>query len=140
VPGSSALYRPTALAVEADGSIDVVETGNCRIDQIANGQMRVLAGSVCGYADGPAGQAKFLPQAGIAVLADGSVAVSDPGNYRIRRISQGRVTTLAGSGKFGFQDGTGDQAELVVPAGLAVRQGILYVADAGNAALRAVVP
>jgi hypothetical protein len=60
---------------------------------------------------------------------------------RYGSISSGDVTTLAGSGLFGTRDGAGGDADLVLPAGLAVGpDGTLYVADSGNALLRAIVP
>ncbi len=41
----------------------------------------------------------------------------------------------------GARNGRGDEADLVLPAGLAVGpDGTLYVAESGNALLRAIVP
>jgi sugar lactone lactonase YvrE len=120
----------------------IVETGMSRVVALRNGTVSVVAGEPPGgFADGTPETARMLPYLGIAVLPDGSVAVSDPGNYRVRRISPLGVTTLAGSGRFGARNGPGDEAELVLPAGLAVGpDGTLYVADSGNALLRAIVP
>ncbi|ADO73428.1 N,N-dimethylformamidase beta subunit family domain-containing protein [Stigmatella aurantiaca] len=141
------MYRPSAVAVAADGTLYVVETGMARVLEVRNGVVSIIAGSSPGYADGTPTSSQFLPYLGLAVLKDGSLAVADPGNYRIRRIlfsAQGKateVTTLAGSGRFGSRDGEGQSADLVLPAGLAVGEdGTLYVADAGNALLRAVMP
>jgi DNA-binding beta-propeller fold protein YncE/GNAT superfamily N-acetyltransferase len=141
------LYRPSAVAAKADGTVYVVETGMTRVVELRDGLVSTVAGTTPGYADGAPGSAQMLPYLGIAVLGDGSVAVADPGNYRIRRIvfrSDGKareVTTLAGSGRFGARDGAGDTADFVLPAGLAVGpDGTLYVADSGNALLREVVP
>ncbi len=142
------LYRPSGLAVGEDGgTLFVVESGMSRVVRIRDGVTSVLAGSTPGFRDGAPESAQFLPYLGIAVLKDGSVAVSDPGNYRVRRIHLDgngharKVTTLAGSGRYGHADGPGDAAELVLPAGLAVGpDGRLYVADAGNALVRAVTP
>jgi sugar lactone lactonase YvrE len=147
VPADMWLYRPSAVAAKADGTLYVVETGMARVMEVKNGRVSVVAGSTPGYADGAPGSAQLIPYLGIAVLGDGSVAVADPGNYRIRRIIFGpdgkarEVTTLAGSGRFGARDGDGQSAEFVLPAGLAAGpDGTLYVADSGNALLRAVTP
>ncbi|WP_343213413.1 N,N-dimethylformamidase beta subunit family domain-containing protein [Archangium violaceum] len=143
LPANLWLYRPSAVVQAPDGTVYVVETGMSRVVALRNGTVSVLAGSPPGgFAEGQGEDARMLPYLGIAVLPDGSLAVSDPGNYRVRRISpHGTVTTLAGSGRFGARDGTGDDADLVLPAGLAVGpDGTLYVADSGNALLRAITP
>ncbi|MGZ3459504.1 MAG: N,N-dimethylformamidase beta subunit family domain-containing protein, partial [Archangium sp.] len=143
LPANLWLYRPSALVAGADGTVYVVETGMSRVVALRNGTVSVVAGAAPGgFADGEGESAMMLPYLGIAVLPDGSLAVSDPGNYRVRRISlDGEVTTLAGSGRFGSRNGAGDEADLVLPAGLAVGpDGTLYVADSGNALLRAITP
>ncbi|MCP3143681.1 N,N-dimethylformamidase beta subunit family domain-containing protein [Pyxidicoccus xibeiensis] len=142
------MYRPSAVAVSADGStLYVVETGMARVVRIRDGVTSPVAGSTPGFRDGTPKDAQFLPYLGIAVLRDGSLAVSDPGNYRVRRIlfdGEGNartVTTMAGSGRYGHDDGPGEDAELVLPAGLTVGpDGRLYVADSGNGLVRAVTP
>jgi len=141
------LYRPSAVAVAPDGTLYIVESGMARVVSLKDGTVSVVAGTTPGYMDGKADVAQMLPYLGIAVLADGSLAVADPGNYRIRRLLLAQagkscdVTTFAGSGRYGARDGDGDDAEFVLPAGLAVGpDGTLYVADAGNALLRAVTP
>jgi sugar lactone lactonase YvrE len=147
LPADKWLYRPSALAAKADGTLYVVETGMARVVELRDGLVSTVAGTTPGYQDGAPGTAQMLPYLGIAVLQDGSVAVADPGNYRIRRIvfrADGKareVTTLAGSGRFGARDGSGEEADFVLPAGLAVGpDGTLYVADSGNALLRSVTP
>lgn len=143
LPSNLWLYRPSAVAVAADGTVYVVETGMSRVVALRNGTVSVVAGSAPGgFAEGHGEDARMLPYLGLAVLPDGSLAVSDPGNYRVRRISpSGEVTTLAGTGHFGSRDGSGDDADLVLPAGLAMGpDGKLYVADSGNALLRAILP
>src|SRR5262249_43305933 len=129
------LDHPTGLAVGPDGALHVQEAGS-RILRWVDGRREVLAGSgQLGYQDGQAADARFISQDGLAVLPDGSVVVSDPGNFRLRRIAHGLVTTLAGTGRAGNRNGPGDEAELVMPTGLAVTpDGKLWVAETGNGA------
>ncbi|MDY7229861.1 N,N-dimethylformamidase beta subunit family domain-containing protein [Hyalangium rubrum] len=147
LPAHKGLYRPSAVAAAADGALYVVETGMARVVSLRQGTVSVVAGATPGFADGAPESAQLLPYLGLAVLKDGSLAVADPGNYRIRRVtfdSAGRarqVSTLAGTGRYGAADGRGEDADFVLPTGLAVGpDGTLYVADAGNALLRAVTP
>src|SRR5262249_1901803 len=80
------LDHPTGLAVGPDGALHVQEAGS-RILRWVEGRLEVLAGSgQLGYQDGQAADARFISQDGLAVLPDGSVVVSDPGNFRLRRI------------------------------------------------------
>jgi peptidoglycan hydrolase-like protein with peptidoglycan-binding domain/sugar lactone lactonase YvrE len=64
------------------------------------------------------------------------------GNHRIRKINpNGEVTTFAGSGKWGYVNGTGTEAQFAGPAGLAFdKAGNLYVADMGNHRIRKINP
>jgi len=62
-----------------------------------------LAGNTEGYADGPAHLAKFSHPMDVAVDAAGRVYVAE--QHRVRLIENGVVTTLAGSGKNGCDDG-----------------------------------
>ncbi|MBU8897648.1 hemolysin [Corallococcus sp. M34] len=145
--GGDWLYRPSAVTAASDGTLYVVESGMSRVVRLRGGATTVMTGSVPGYQEGPASSAQLMPYLGIALLKDGSLAISDPGNYRVRRLlfnSEGapdRLTTLAGTGRYGFGGGPGGDASLVLPAGLALGpDGTLYVADAGNALVRAITP
>jgi sugar lactone lactonase YvrE len=94
---------------------------------------------------GPMGQAEFNGPEGVAVDASGNVYVGDSLNHRIREIDpSGNVTTLAGNGVHGDQDGSGGPtgtAEFNFPSGLAVdRHGNVYVADANNNRIRKIDP
>ncbi|HSP80755.1 MAG TPA: hemolysin, partial [Myxococcaceae bacterium] len=142
LPADQWLYRPSAVTAAEDGTVYVVETGMSRVVSLRRGTVSVVAGSPPGgFSEGAPESARMLPYLGIAVLEDGSLAVSDPGNYRVRRIGPGGVSTLAGTGGYGARDGAGDEAEFVLPAGLAVGpDGTLYVADSGNALIRAIAP
>ncbi|MCL2760763.1 MAG: NHL repeat-containing protein [Desulfuromonadales bacterium] len=102
-----------------------------------------LAGSgTPGFADGTGAMAQFYVPIGVAVDAGGNVYVADSYNNRIRKITPtGVVSTLAGSGAYGFADGTGTAVQFKNPQGVAVDAvGNVYVADTLNNSIRKVTP
>jgi sugar lactone lactonase YvrE len=92
--------------------------------------------------DGAAFAASFSDPFGVAAAQDGSIYVADAGEaQRVRRIrADGSVSTFAGGG-LGYADGRGTSARFNTPSGIALtRDGILYVADTGNNAIRRITP
>ncbi|NVO32359.1 NHL repeat-containing protein [Hymenobacter lapidiphilus] len=148
-PAATAAFNgPRGVAVDADGTLYVADTGNHCIRQVKAGVVTTLAGTVHpalgglhGFADGPAAAARFSSPYGVAVDAQHNVYVADTENHRIRKISGGVVSTLAGNGKNGFADGPGATAQFFWPGGVAVDgAGAVYVADYGTHRLRKVAP
>jgi uncharacterized protein (TIGR03437 family) len=90
---------------------------------------------------GSATAAQLNQPGGIVVDSSGNVYFCDGGNHRVRKISNGTITTFAGNGTAGY---TGDgkaatSAELNNPVGLALdKAGNLFIADAGNNVIREV--
>ncbi len=90
-----------------------------------------------GFQDGSTATALFNSPMGVAVKSGGSLYVADSANDCIRSIYMGAVTTVAGNGTPGFNDGAAATAELHGPTGLAVDQsGTLYIADTFNNRIR----
>lgn len=99
-----------------------------------------LAGSgEYGTRDGAVNSAAFTAPATLIAGRDGSLYVVDLWASSIRRIRNGQVVTVAGSG-YGFADGEGRAAKFRYPTGLALREesGELFVADTGNHRIRVV--
>ena len=91
-------------------------------------------GAVVEFADGVGEAATFQCPAGLALSGDGlTLFVADRGNHRIRQIdiTSRTVSTLAGSGDEGDQDGVGEAASFASPQGLALSGDgfTLFVAD-----------
>ncbi len=128
----TALFNaPIGVAVFEE-KVFVADTYNDKIRVIENGQVRTLAGSEQGFADGR--NAMFNTPTGLAVWTDGKLLVADAENRRIRVVEQdGQTWTLAGNDVANLKDGLLGEAEFVQPTALTVDKfGSVYVAD-GNA-------
>src|ERR1039457_418255 len=105
--------------------------------------VETVAGSSRVGDGGPALAAQFSSIKGIAVDRLGNLYLADTDNHRIRKVSAGIVTTIAGTGVAGFSGdgGSAVNAQLNFPYGLALDSaGNLYVADYGNERVRRIAP
>lgn len=112
----------------------------------ADGTTTTIAGSPPvgyegGYADGPAGLAKFDLPRGLTVDVTGNIIVADTDNNVVRKVSLGgEVITLAGMPvpiARGSADGVGGAARFHSPAGIGIAPtGEIYLADPGNYTVR----
>lgn len=143
-PATSAqLSYPSKAVVAPNGDIYIVDSANHRIRKIgADGNITTFAGSgQPGFSGdgGLAAAAAFNSPRDVAFDQNGNVYVADSNNERIRRISQGQITTLAGSGLFGYlgDQGPAVKAAFSVPRGLAMDTlGNVYIADSLNNRIR----
>jgi sugar lactone lactonase YvrE len=139
---SALLNAPAAVAVGDGGAVYIADTGNQRVREVdATGLIKTIAGvEVAGYSgDGDATLAELSSPDGIAVDASGAVYIADTGNNRVRVLSAGILTTVAGgatSGTSGNGANSGN-ALLNSPRGIAVdSMGGIVVADTGNNSVR----
>lgn len=141
---------PHGVAVSAEGVIAVAEAENHTIRLIhptGKGQaaddlysrVTTIAGVAreSGYRDGPAERALFASPHAVVWTPEGAILVADIGNARIRRVADGEVSTVAGSGAVGAADGPSLSASLHYPMDIALSiDGILFIADAGSGLIR----
>jgi uncharacterized protein (TIGR03437 family) len=145
-PATSAQFNsPQAVAVDAAGNLYIADTGNNVVRQVtAKGIVTTIAGTgTAGFGgdNGAATSAQLNAPQGIAVDSAGNVYVADTANSRVRKISNGTITTVAGSGTVGYggDGGAAASAQLNTPVGLAFdKGGNLYIADLGNNVIRKV--
>jgi uncharacterized protein (TIGR03437 family) len=139
------LNAPEAVAVDASGNVYIADTANNVVRQIsAKGVINTIAGNgTAGFGGdgGAATSAQLSAPQGVAVDSSGNVFVADTANARVRKISGGTITTVAGSGTQGYSgDGAAaTSAQLNTPVGLAVdKAGNLYIADVDDSVVRKV--
>jgi glucose/arabinose dehydrogenase len=130
--------------VDGEGSFIIADYRNHRLRKITpDGTVSTLAGSGRhGFADGAGAAAQFDRPTGVAVDGEGSIIIADYGNQRVRKLTpDGTVSTLAGSGREGFADGTGAAAQFDCPEGVAVDgEGSIIIAEYYEKRLRKITP
>lgn len=151
----AAIAQPTSVAVDSEGSIFIVDSGNNRIRRI-DPQTGIISTAV-GTGDfgfdgdgGPADQAQLalLFAGAIRIADDDDLLIADTFNNRIRRVDSDTdiITTVAGigptgsfNGTFDGDDGPATKAALNVPIALALDEDQnLFLADLGNNRVRRV--
>lgn len=125
---------PRGLAKDRLGFIYVADTLNHVIRRISPaGEVITFAGAagLAGLVNGCGSEVRLNLPRGLVVDSMGVIYVADTGNRVVRAISsEGKVTTLAGSGSSGTADGTGAAASFMAPSGITLASdGSLYVTD-----------
>lgn len=130
--------RPRGIAALSDGRLVLVNGPRHSIYLLdpaaATPAPTLLAGSddpqASGYVDAAGADARFFRPQDAAVIDD-EIYVTDRENHRIRKVTlDGEVTTVAGTGVAGSEDGPMPEATFNRPYGLAHDSaGNLYVSD-----------
>jgi uncharacterized protein (TIGR03437 family) len=148
-PATSAqLYSPEGVAVDSAGNLYIADANNHRTREVSGGVITTVAGGGLSLSGDPvpAASASLYSPAGVAADSAGNLYIADSGNSRIRKVSGGAITTVAGSGAaldggFSGDNGPATSAQLYWPNGVAVDSaGNLYIADTYNSRVRVLTP
>ncbi|MER2556000.1 MAG: PKD domain-containing protein [Candidatus Competibacter denitrificans] len=145
------LNSPGGVAMMADGSVLIADSGNNRIRRVMpDGTMTRFAGASgpgnpgASGDSGPALLASMYTPSGIAVAADGGVIIAEINNSRIRRVGpDGIITTLAGNGSRSSSGdgGPATQAQVNQPEDVAVdADGGILISEWGSHRIRRIGP
>ena len=98
---------PSGVITDTSGNVYVADSGNNKIKKITlAGVVTTIAGAgQAAYLDGAALSAKFKNPYGLAITAGGVLYIADQKNHVIRKLDNGTVSTVAGTGSNGLVTG-----------------------------------
>jgi len=132
--------KPSGVFVTHEGDIIVADTDNHAIRKITGAFVITVAGNgTPGHRDGRETQATFNGPRAAVMCPQGYIYVADTLNHVLRVIDpSGYVRLFAGAPtQSGFVDGSVLDARLFQPSGIYLTaDGVLYVADSANHAIR----
>ena len=114
---------PRDVTLDADGALYIADGANNRIRKVEpHGTITTVAGTDRAEFSGdggPAHKACLSMPYSIALDREGNLYVVDTGNYRVRRIdaTTGIITTVAGTGSYGFSGDGGPAVEAPLAVG-----------------------
>ena len=148
VAATAPVSQPTDVAITAEGTVYVAETGNSRVLAIEpqapgiSPRVIVFAGrDPPGYGGdgGPPRQARLFAPQGVAVDGD-TVYIGDTGNNVVRRVAGGIIETAAGGGQRGYAGDGGPARSALLDAPTRVTRigSLVLFSDRGNYRVRSV--
>jgi len=147
-PATSAqLFYPEQIAVDGSGNLYIADFINSAIRKVtaATGIITTVVNNngYGGYGGdgGPAISALLNGTFGVAVDSSGNLYIADESNNRIRKVTNGIITTVAGNGTYGNtgDGGLATSAELDYPRIITVdNAGNLYITTQGSSTVRKV--
>jgi trimeric autotransporter adhesin len=149
---TAAVNGPEGVAVDSTGNIYITDPSDGIVWEVNNGTgvISIFAGDFqpcnapapgCGDG-GSATNAQLSAPSSLAIDGSGNIFITDPVANRIREVSNGTISTVAGTGTSGYSGdgGLATAAELSRPFGVAVDAlEDLYIADSNNNVLRCVL-
>lgn len=147
---NEALFNePSAVALDNNGEVYVLDTGNQLVRKVENGKVLTVAGNntdglindtnyVQGaFKDGVGSEARFNFPKGFFVTPEGVVFIADTWNQRIRVIDQkGKVSTIAGTGEAGNIIDAQMKSEFNAPNAVLWNNGSVYICDMRNNSIK----
>jgi sugar lactone lactonase YvrE len=139
---STALFNGTAnIMFDKSGNLFVADEQNSSIREIkTDGTVITIAGDgTPGFQDGDASTAEFNLPEGMVMDTNGDIYVADNANNRIRKITMatGKVSTYAGTGAPGLNNGAIASATFHSPYGITMDAGgNIIVGDIANNVIR----
>lgn len=123
------------------GAFYFANSGAQKVSLLDGTSVVTLAGNgTAGYVNGSLSSAEFAGPTKVSAGPGSTLFVADAGNYVIRKIdtSTDEVSTFAGSGTRGYQNGASNVAEFALPLSAVYdpNDGDVYVADALNHCIR----
>jgi trimeric autotransporter adhesin len=144
------LAAPGGVYVDSSGNLYIADSGNNVIEEVTGTTLSTVVGTtaVCTPATGTCGDgglatgAQLTSPAGVYVVS-GNIYIADTGDYRIREVTGGNISTIAGNGvqctpsSAPCSDGgPAGSAELNSPTGVFENSGNVFIADQGDSVVR----
>lgn len=142
---NATLDSSTSLATDIYGNLYINDQRNYCVRKVSpTGIITTIAGTGAKGYNGdniPATNAKLDDNWAIAVDNKGNLYISDQSNYRIRKVSGGIISTIAGTGTTGYggDNGAATLANIGPPFGIATDvNGNIFFSDLNNRRIRKV--
>ncbi|MDN7023857.1 redoxin domain-containing protein [Methanoculleus sp. FWC-SCC1] len=140
----AAFAMPTGITTDGVGTLYVADSNASAVRHICRGMVTTLIGhalSDFGDFDTVAPMARINHPVGIS-YTDGIVYIADTKNHKVKWLNTRTswVLSMAGSGTQGYRDGLAGDVRLNEPGDLVFLQGLWYIVDTGNHAVRVYDP
>lgn len=136
------LSQPTGMAMDKTGVLFFTDAQSSAVRSLDNGKVNTISGKGLfdfGFSDGRKEDVAFQWPAGICIH-DEALYIADAFNHSIRMFDpfKNKSSTLSGTGKHGYRNGRTSEALFSIPHDVIELNGVLYVTDPGNSAVRSI--